>query len=110
MKTGMNTRRSFFAALFLLRLPYPLLLYLQELPEGPSAPLIWVIIALLLPACGHLSLALNRGRARHQLALETGALLILFLCHPNPGLIGFCLAQVGLLVLSLRQATTDLCW
>ncbi|MBM65451.1 MAG: hypothetical protein CMH55_04360 [Myxococcales bacterium] len=106
----MSTPLSFFAALCLLRLPYPLLLYLQELPEGPPTPLVWAIMALLLPACGHVALAVDRGRVRHQLGLEVVGLLVLLVCHPNPGLIGFCLAQVGLLMLSLRQATVMLRW
>ena len=106
----MNDRSSFFAALFFLRLYPPVLLYLQELPEGPSGPMTFALLGLLIPACGDAALAFGSGRVQYQLALEACGLGTLLLSLPNPGLIGFCLAQVGLLVLSIRYAAVDLRW
>lgn len=106
----MNDRFSFFGALFLLRLYHPIVLYFQELPEGPAPKIACVILALLLPACGDLALALGQGRVRHQFLLEVLGVFTGLVASADPRLVGFCLAQAGLLVLSLHQGTTRLRW
>jgi len=106
----MNERLTFFLALFCLRLYPPILLYLQELPEGPSSGLTWRLCALLVPACGNAALALGLGRVRHQLSVELCCLSVLIVSDTDLSLIGFCLAHIGLLVLSVRYQAVRLCW
>ena len=54
-------------------------------------------------ACGNAALALGLGRVRHQLSVELCfALSVLIVSDTDLSLIGFCLAHIGLLVLSVR--------
>ena len=94
--------------LLLFRLYPPLVLYLQELPEGPSPLATCRLIALLLPPCGFIAMILGYGRLRHQLSIEAMGLLTLVFVHTQLSLIGFCLAQIGLLVLFVPRSTIGL--
>lgn len=98
----MSRRNRLLLALCLLRIRDPLLLYLYELPEGPSRLLLVALFSLMIPICGQLTLALGRGRLRDQLAVELLAIPGLLLSS-RPGIIAFWLAQVGLYMLWIHE-------